>query len=119
MATESEKLVATIANLTASTASGGIDWIKANPTTYSWINSAGRVTLQRISPSARLVAVTSSPSISYHLEVADSSGAPQLSISSKKSTEVAQALQSLYEGIVSTMTLKGVDLLNEMVNSAK
>lgn len=117
---ESEKLVQIVQDLTASTTNGDIDWVKANPTTYSWINPNGRVTLQRVAAASRpAVGVVSRPTVSYYLEVADNVGAPQLNVSSKKSSEVAVALQALYEGIVSTMTLKGVDFLSDMMKSVK
>ena len=118
---ESTKLVEIISNLKSSTISGDIDWVKANPTTYSWLNQAGRVTLQRVAAASRPVpgSVPRPASVSYHLEVVDNAGVPQLTVSSRKSTDVAAALQALYEGIVSTMTLKGVDFLSDMVNSVK
>lgn len=96
-----------------------IEWIRVNPTTYSWSNDRGRVNIQVVEQ-RRLVRegnkLLNRTDKSIALQVFDSDGNSALSINSKEIPELSGELGSLFNLAAEAVLSDGMNVLKGMLN---
>ena len=111
MPTRKEVIEGVVDDLIQRTRSGVLRWYKLNPSTYQWVGSQGKITIQKVSPKRQLM--VSIPGIPEQkstliLAVADSQDDERLSIRSDEESSAEAMLAQLFEEIGGAYLDEGV-----------
>jgi hypothetical protein len=119
-------LIQYLSEVVNQTKSGTIEWLRANPTTYTWTKMVGgpvaRMTIQRIekpevvrSPNG---GVALQQTRNYVLQVTDAQANLQiLSLNTTETPAMMDILAELYESIGSNVSQKSMEFLRNMLKN--
>lgn len=95
-------------------------WVKANPTTFTWMSPRGRMVLQRLDGQRRVVRNNITQIVTAPHYILSAFEHPQvqlarLTINGAENEEINVKLESLYNAIISLVDKTGLDFLKSLL----
>lgn len=117
---EQTGVVESISRLIQATKSKQVQWTRANPSTFVWIHSSARVTLQRaeqqkqvVNPATRQISVIKATSHIFQLN--SPSNVQLLAINSTDDKFAGEILAELYQAAENSVAVQGLEILKKLI----
>lgn len=114
-----EEIRAILRTLINQTRENLIEWVRVNPTTFSWVNGKGRVTVQFVETKKTAMRggrIFTESSKNYIFQASDPAGRTRMTVNSADVVSLDSDLDELFSVAVESITSRGLGFLKDMMS---